>query len=291
MAGRVTRRPEAGSVVGAGRGLRFFRLAVRLAGFVGIVAGASGDYLIRVLAGGGRSGVRSRGEWLTRWSRRTLRVIHVQLQFSGAPPSGGLLVANHLTYLDILVLAAAHPMVFVAKSEVRAWPVFGWLARMGGTLFVRRDHRGDVSRVNAELAAAVAAGSVVVVFPEGTSSDGHEVLPFRSSLLAPAAAGAWPVTPAWIGYEMPEGSVEDEVCYWRDMVFLPHFLNLLSQPRINATIRFGRTVVAGTDRKRVALELHDAVVGLRVSPVAPTIPVPPERNRPSGSVVEAVTQG
>ena len=237
-------------------GVGLCRRAVRLVAFTGLVVGALGDRWFRV------RGEEAAGEWLSRWSRRALRVLHVRLQTSGAPPTAGVLVANHLSYVDILVLAATRPLVFVAKSEVRGWPIFGLLARLAGTLFVRRDLRGDVGRLNEELVAAVEAGAVVVIFPEGTSSDGHRVLPFHSSLLAPAAAQGWPITPAWIGYEMAEGSVEDEVCYWRDMVFGPHLLNLMGKPQIDAHIRFGATMRAGPDRKRLARELHHAVAAL-----------------------------
>ena len=159
----------------------------------------------------------------------------------------------------------------MAKSEVRSWPFFGWVASLAGSLFVRRALRGDVRRLNAEMVSTVEAGAVVAVFPEGTSSDGHGVLPFHSSLLGPAADQGWLVTPAWIGYTMPEGAVEHEVCYWRDMVFLPHLLNLLTKPRIDAYLRFGPPVVAGPDRKQLARELHRAVVELAGETLKPEL--------------------
>ena len=262
MAEYVSCLPESGADEGRRRLARFCRRWFRLAGFVGVILGALGDWVKVMALHPGGSRMQAKAEWLSRWSRRALSRLDIHVRCTGAPPRRGILVANHLGYLDILVLSATYPFVFLAKFEVRSWPLFGWLARMGGTLFVRRDVRSDVTRVNAELAAVVEAGLVVVIFPEGTSTDGHRVLPFHSSLLAPPATHGWPVTPAGIGYTMADGSVEDEVCYWRDMVFLPHFLNLLKKTRIDARVLFGPAITAGPDRKRLAREMHDAVVAL-----------------------------
>jgi 1-acyl-sn-glycerol-3-phosphate acyltransferase len=99
------------------------------------------------------------------------------------------------------------------------------------------------------------------MFPEGTSTGGGRVLPFHSSLFAPAAQHGWPVTPAWIGYEVVDGSVEEEVAYWRDMTFLPHFLNLLGKRRVRAVVHFGEPL-RNSDRKALARELHEAVIRL-----------------------------
>jgi 1-acyl-sn-glycerol-3-phosphate acyltransferase len=238
------------------------RLGVRLAGFLAVVAGAFADWGVRIALRGRRDDVNLRAQWLSRWSRRLLRVLEVRVAGLGLPPQSGLLVSNHLGYLDVLVLAAVQPCVFVAKTDVRHWPVLGLLARLAGTLFVRRDQRTDVARLNAALAHPLNNGAVVVVFPEGTSSDGRAVLPFHSALLGPAADGARPVTPAWIGYRLEGGSAEDEVCYWRDMVFVPHFLNLLTKRRVRACLVFGDTGNALPDRKRLARELRDEVVDL-----------------------------
>jgi 1-acyl-sn-glycerol-3-phosphate acyltransferase len=170
-----------------------------------------------------------------------------------------LLVCNHLGYLDVLVLAALTPVVFVAKREVRTWPVFGRFARLAGTIFVDRQCRGRTGETVAEIAAALDAGLLVVLFPEGTSSSGNHVLPFKSALLAASTPSSHPVTPACLAYALPTGDVSEEVCYWRDMTLLPHLLRLLGHPKIAATVRFGTPVPAGTDRKALALELHAAV--------------------------------
>ena len=110
-------------------------------------------------------------------------------------PSSGLLVSNHLSYLDIVVLSSIRPCVFVAKRDVARWPLFGWLAHAAGTIFVDRERRFSTEFVNG-IHEAIAAGLPVVLFPEGTSSDGSTVLPFKSALLESAVQLRSPVAAA-----------------------------------------------------------------------------------------------
>ena len=200
-----------------------------------------------------------RAAWSQRWARQFLRVLNVRVRCEGAPSAKGLLVSNHLSYLDIVVLSAAQPIVFVSKAEVRRWPVIGWLARCAGTVFIRRERKAEVMGLGAVFKSIVQQGVVVGLFPEGTSSDGSQVLPFHSSLLEPAVENAWPISAAWIGYSLQDGCVEDEVCYWRDMTFGWHFLNLLSKKSIEATVVYGSTLLPGLDRKQMAQLLHAQV--------------------------------
>ena len=241
----------------------FGRLALRSAGLVGIIVGAGFQHLWGRWVGRGPLAVGARTQWLCRWSQRTLSLFDICVSVRGAPPTAGLLVCNHLSYLDILVLASRNPSVFVAKAEVSRWPVFGALARAAGTLFIHREKPGDVPRLNGAMAPLVSAGHVVVFFPEGTSSDGHTVLPFHSALLAPAAEHRWPVTAAWMGYALEDGSVEDEVCYWRDMTFFQHLLNLMTKRQIRACVIYGETHLAEANRKGLARQLQAEVRELR----------------------------
>lgn len=252
-----TAPPETSSRAG-----KCFRAAWRLIRFCGTLAWAAVDFAVRVRLAGKRGDSRARSEWMSRSAQALLKCVNVRAEYIGEPPRSGLLVSNHLGYLDILVLGARQPAVFVSKAEVRHWPALGFLAGLAGTLFVRRERRGDVSPLNEQMAALVQAGVVVIVFPEGTSSDGAKVLPFFSALLEPAAASGCPVTPACIRYAVADGVVADEVCYWRDMTFGPHFLNLLTKREIRATVRFGAPRAAGENRKQLSRELHQAVRSL-----------------------------
>ena len=240
-----------------------FRVLWRLCFFLGVSLAALADFLLRESwrESGGVNHAR-RARWNRRWSPHFLRVLNLEVEFAGRPPAHGLLVCNHLSYVDVPLLGTSRPLIFVSKLEVRSWPVIGWLTRCAGTLFVDRNRRGDVTAVAAQFQTVIEAGLPVVIFPEGTSSDGGGVLPFRSSLLEPAAANGWPVSTAWIGYWLEDGSVGEEVCYWGDMTFFPHFLNLLSKQRVRARVAFGPALAPGLDRKELSRRLHAEVVRL-----------------------------
>ncbi|MBC8010722.1 MAG: 1-acyl-sn-glycerol-3-phosphate acyltransferase [Burkholderiales bacterium] len=201
-----------------------------------------------------RRDLAARARWLRRTCARMLRVLNVRVVAKGSPPAGGvILAANHLGYLDILVLGAATPTVFVAKSEVRGWPLFGWMAARAGTRFIDRGRTRDVARVGVEVGEAVDAGVAVAVFLEGTSTDGRTVANFKSSLLAPAVAAGWPVAPVALGYGMPEGrSADTEVCWWGEMELAPHLANLCTLPWVEARIGWGVSLPAKGDRKELA---------------------------------------
>jgi len=207
----------------------------------------------------------ARARWLQRMCRQTLRVMGVELDVAGTVPERGLLVCNHLSYVDILALSACTPVVFVAKREVKHWPVFGWFAMLAGTVFVDRENRTRVGRTTQEIETALKHGALVVLFPEGTSSDGKTVLPFKSSLLEPAAHLAHPLTTALIHYQLPGGDVGEEVCYWKDMTLVPHLINLMSKRGLRASLRFTQTRTASTDRKEIARQLHSEILQMKAA--------------------------
>jgi 1-acyl-sn-glycerol-3-phosphate acyltransferase len=205
----------------------------------------------------------ARAAWLSRSSRRHLKIFGYSATVSGPVPQKGLLICNHLGYLDVLAISSVTPAVFVSKSEVRRWPLFGWFAAIAGTVFVDRARRTHVGAVNREIEAALAAGALVVVFAEGTSSDGSLVRPFHTSLLEPAASGDHEISAGWLHYELEDGDARQEVCYWGDHSFFPHMLNLLGKKSIHATLRFAKFQRTTEDRKVLAGQLHDAVVQLQ----------------------------
>jgi 1-acyl-sn-glycerol-3-phosphate acyltransferase len=204
---------------------------------------------------------RSRALWLQSCCLSALRALGVSFVTKGNPPNpGSIITPNHLGYLDILLLAATTPTVFVAKREVRSWPIFGWFARMAGTRFVDREKRSDVLRVVDELAPVLADGLSVAVFLEGTSSDGRRVLPFKSSLLEPAVQLSGPVVPTALAYVVPANhSVADEVCWWGDMTLPSHLFNLAGLPWIQAFLVWGEPLPPATNRKILAFNAWGAV--------------------------------
>jgi 1-acyl-sn-glycerol-3-phosphate acyltransferase len=207
--------------------------------------------------------VATRARWLNRWCRFAIRVLGVRPKVTGAPPNGGLLVCNHLSYLDVLVLSSVAPSVFVAKSDVARWPLFGWLARGAGTIFVDRTSRLAARRGADSIRKAIGSGVVVVLFPEGTSSGGATVLPFKSALLEPALKSRCCVATAAIDYSLESGSVADEVCYWRDMTLVPHLFNLFTKPRIGATLVLAPFNGKARNRKELAHALRAQIVAMR----------------------------
>lgn len=219
-------------------------------------------YLLRCVFCPPASRLQARALWLQRTGRHVGRIFRLQVQSSGTVPASGLLISNHVSYVDILVLLSLAPAMFVAKREVRAWPVMGLMAQLGGTLFIDRNRRTHVGEINDDIQSALAAGALVIVFPEGTSSDGKTVLPFKSSLLEPATQQKYPLTLARVHYTLSDGADDEETCYWGDAVFFPHLLNLLSKPEVRAFVRFAAVPRHSTDRKLLAQQLREEVLKL-----------------------------
>ena len=221
------------------------------------------NYVSRVSLRTNSSLLEARMRWLQWACRRVLRIFNLKITASGPIPRAGLLVSNHLGYLDILILSSLTPSVFVAKQEVRGWPVFGWFAMMAGTLFVDRQRRAGVVTSAEAVKAFLNEAALVVLFPEGTSSDGRDVLPFKSALLQPVAIPSHLLSASAIAYSLRDGDVREEVCYWKDMTLVPHLLNLLSKEGITARVQFAEVEPGGSDRKVLARRLRAEVMKLK----------------------------
>ena len=204
---------------------------------------------------------RGAGEGLARatqraWGRTACVILGLRVRCEGAPPREApfFLASNHLGYLDVITIAAHVPCRFVAKADVASWPVLGALAWAGRTIFVDRTSRADLPRVVRLMEEARRDGAAVTFFPEGTSSGGEGLLPFRSPLFeAPARAGS-PVFCAGLSYATPAGApgARTAVCWWGDMTFLDHFWGLLRLPRIDGRLAFATAPAEGADRKALA---------------------------------------
>lgn len=196
------------------------------------------------------------------WARGNARVLGMRRQVSGRPAAEpALLVANHLSYLDVVLVAAELPAIFVAKREVRGWPGLGPLASLVGTIFVDRDSSRDLVRVTAAIDSALRGGDSVVLFAEGTSTRGDRVLPLKPALLEPAIRGGWPVRSAALSYQTPpdQPGADLALCWWGDMTFLPHLLGVTRLSTFTGTLAFGAEPVRAVDRKTLAAELHAAI--------------------------------
>ena len=242
-----------------------FRGAVRLIVLFCSLIEVLGRFALIYLGRFGQISTAQRARWLHASCALIARRLFLVPETFGVPAGAGLTVSNHLTYLDILVYGTVRPFVFVAKSEVRRWPLLGTLASLGGTIFVDRGRSLQVANAGQQIEEALRDGLAVLLFPEGTSSDGREVLPFRSPLFEPAIRSGASVTAAAIRYHAVDG-VESEVTYWGEMVFLPHLFRTLCVRGLAAEIRFD-SPSRFSDRKAAAREAWRKVHGLR----APTV--------------------
>jgi 1-acyl-sn-glycerol-3-phosphate acyltransferase len=236
------------------RNLRAAGRLLALAGLTGVLYAVYLATRVTRLASR-RLGLRTQAACFRTWARGTARILGMRRVVSGsAPPAPFFLAANHLGYVDVILLAASAPVFFVAKAEVAPWPVVGWLARSMSTIFVRRGRHTDLPRVVRAMERVAAIGHGVAFFPEGTSSDGSTVLAFRPPLFeAPVAAG-FPVFCASLSYATPSGepSARTSVCWWGDMTFLDHFWGLLRLSGFEARLSFGERPLRAADRKALA---------------------------------------
>lgn len=200
------------------------------------------------------------------WARAVTRLIGMRVSVTGmAPERPFFLVTNHLGYIDIILLASFVRAVFVAKSEIAGWPVVGRLVASVDTIFIQRENKRNLLDVNAAIETALDAGEGIVLFPEGTSTNGAEVLALRPSLLAVPAGRNYPVCYAAITYTTPDGEppAADSVCWWGDDAFVPHLLRLLELRHFVATLSFGAEPIVAQDRKRLAVALREGIVSAR----------------------------
>ena len=196
------------------------------------------------------------------WSRGSARILGIKMHLEGCPPSPPfLLVCNHLSYIDIMILASCLRGRFVAKGEVAYWPWVGSMVRSMDTIFIDRENKRDILRVNRLIQDAWNKGDGVILFAEGTSSKGEEVLPLKSSLFECAAQNHYPVHWASISYRTPkqECTADRSVCWWGDMKLLGHFMHLLEMPKIYATLTFGPQPLRDHNRKILAKHLRASI--------------------------------
>lgn len=197
------------------------------------------------------------------WGHGVARIWGIRIHTNGPRPNAPFfLITNHISYTDIVLLCAVCPAWFVSKREVSSWPGIGALTRMGLTLFINRETRRDVSRMNAQITDLVRQGGSVVFFPEGTTSDGRTILPFKPSLLQPAVDLKIPVHVAAIAYQTPAGSPPPEslVAWVGDDEFAPHLIRLLSAPGFTAHLRFATEAVQAPDRKTLSTLARDLLI-------------------------------
>ena len=203
-----------------------------------------------------------RAQWGRDAGRQILPALGIRFKAIGKIPERGLLVSNHLSYLDILIYGTVLPCFFVSKAEISRWPFFGWMSRTGGTIYLERSSRASAEKVSKEIRERLDLPAMVVLFPEGTSTDGSKLLRFRSRLFAPAIDTGAPVTAAAIRYVPDDGAPERELCWYGDETFLPHLWTALGGAGFTAEVHFGEPRIY-TDRRIAAEAAHAEVEEMR----------------------------
>jgi 1-acyl-sn-glycerol-3-phosphate acyltransferase len=239
------------------------RLLIALLKLVLIILSTTIFYLIislgLLISFFGLSGRKWIAYFLSTWASSICRIINVDVIVEGEVPQPPFfLVSNHLSYLDIFVILSKTRSVFIAKNEILSWPIFGFMSHTVGMLFVDRNKRSDVKRVNDQISNRISEAQGILLFPEGTTTNGSKILPFKASLLAYPAKNNVPVHYATLRYSTPrnEKLATDYVCWWNDTPFPTHFLNLLKLKKIEATIQFGSEPIVNSDRKELAKSLY-----------------------------------
>ncbi len=230
------------------------------------------------------------------WTRFILAIFGVGVQVSGhVPPVPArriLFVANHISWLDVALLMAQRPARFIAKSEIRAWPVLGWLSERAGTLFIERRRHGDAGRINRMVHAALAQDECVAFFPEGTTSRGDLVQPFNTALLQPAVESHAPLWPVGIRYPVPGGEPNPVVAFVGDTTFSRSLWTIMGEKKIEAELIYAPPIdTEGKNRRELARLAEEAIASAlsltapRKSPGTPAGPpdAPPTARRPTGS--------
>lgn len=200
------------------------------------------------------------------WRARIGRILGLRIVTHGQPlPGPALWVANHISWIDIAALGGFVPVSFLSKSEVRNWPLIGWLAARGGTLFIRRGQRGGADTATEEITWHLIRGRRVILFAEATTTRGDRVRPFHPRLFATAIRAGVPVQPVALRYPphpgAEAGAPHPTVPFVDDDTLLAHAWRVLGEPRIDVEMTFLQPLATqhGQERKALALAAHDAV--------------------------------
>ena len=214
-----------------------------------------------------RATAQRRRELVGWWSAALVRIAGAHVRVEGTPPApgerGAMIAANHVSWLDIFAISAVTSTRFIAKSEIRDWPLAGWIAERAGTLFIRRDRRRDTARMAEVVHAALAQGDCVGLFPEGSTTEGDTLLRFHTSLFEPAVANRAHVHPCAVRYEYPDGTLCRAAAYVDELSFMQSMGLVLRQLGLVVRVQFAPTVeTAGRSRREVAAEAEAAVASL-----------------------------
>lgn len=215
--------------------------------------------------------VQARRRHKARWSRRLLEILGVRLCVAGTPPTGGFLVSNHISWLDIYAINASAPAAFVSKDDVRGWPLIGWLAANTETIFLERGSRSAAMQAKERMAAVLREGTLVGAFPEGTTSVGDTVLPFHAALFQAAVDAGVATVPAVLRYTERNGEASRAAAYVGDTSLWQCVKAVLAADRLTVHVDFLPAMEASMqDRRHLAAHAHRLIASRLARPGADT---------------------
>lgn len=243
--------------------MKQIRAVFKFAAFFILTLGIYSLWFFAPLLRSARSKRRLREFIFEKWARGFIRIANAKVKIIGEPPSPPfLLVSNHVSYFDIAVLRSAAKCVFVAKADIEGWFAAGKMISNMGMIFINRENRRDIPRAGAKIIEALTRGEGVTIFAEGTTSNGKQILPFKSSVLEFAAARNLPVYYASVSYQTPEDEppASEAVCWWREESdFGSHLFEFFKLKRFDCTVTFGAEPIQAENRKELAARLQKAV--------------------------------
>ncbi len=220
---------------------------------------------------------------MLRWSRKLLSILSVTLREEGVPerlPQRCMLALNHISWIDIFVIDARFPATFIAKSEVRAWPLVGWLSTLVGTLYIERGKRSAARHARQAIVAELERGTLVAVCPEGTTTFGRSLEPFHAALFQPAIDAGATVQPVALRYLDPAGRHTDAAGYVGETSLLASVWTIVSTRRMVARLSFLAQLPAGDQTRRALAEMAEAAIAESLDVPAPHSAAPGARKAP-----------
>lgn len=214
-----------------------------------------------------RVSVVQRAAFTRWWANKLLRILNILLLVQGDKPplhtANLIIAANHTSWIDVFVINAVQPARFIAKAEIRDWPIAGWLAEKAGTIFIRRTRRRDTAKINDTTHSVLAEGSTVGFFPEGTTTAGDKLLKFHTSLFEPAVINSAMIAPVAIRYRDSGGEPTLAAAFIGELSFAESISQIIAMKSMIAEIRFAPPIAAaGANRRTLAVEAEAAIANM-----------------------------
>jgi len=207
------------------------------------------------------------------WNKKLLNILNIGIQINGqlqheSGREGCMVVSNHVSWLDIIVLNAIHPLCFISKLEVRGWPVIGWLSRRSGTIFIERAMRRDAAMINLHVSTLLKQGVCIGLFPEGTTTDGKQVGHFHSALIQPAIDAGIRLCPVSLRYQDENGALSAAAAFIGETTLVQSIWNILRCSSLNVSVQFATALPTTSKNRRLLARTAQAAIAQKLQSAA-----------------------